>query len=161
MSGGATLRKTCSAKPVGAMPEPMLTPTRVASRDWRVVHASNDAYVNVYRHLAAMDRPVLESLIVELNRASEDSAAFAALEGTDDAAARAGRDAQRAAAARAALNFPEIQPGTPPGEHFSPGLAKIDASMAGVAAPLTISSKSRGNPSSTLIQRTSSCRECA
>ena len=110
MRGAATLRKTCSAKRVGAMPEP----TRVASRDWRVVQPSNDANVNVYRRLAAMDPPVLQSLIVELNRVSDESAAFAALDGTDDAAARADRDAQRAAAARAALNFPEIQPGTPP-----------------------------------------------
>jgi hypothetical protein len=92
------------------MPEPMLTPTREGSRDWRVVHVSNDAYVDVYRRLAAMDPPVLQSLILELNRASDESAAFAALEGTDDAGARADRDAQRAAAARAALNFPEIQP---------------------------------------------------
>ena len=53
--------------------------------------------------LAAIDPPVLRSLIVELTRISPESAAGAAQAGTAEAAALANRNAQRAAAARAAL----------------------------------------------------------
>jgi uncharacterized membrane-anchored protein len=56
-----------------------------------------------YRRLATMDLPVLRSLIVELRRVSNESAASAVREGTPLAAARANRDAQRASAAEEAL----------------------------------------------------------
>jgi hypothetical protein len=61
------------------------------------------ADATTYRRLATMDMPVLRSLIVELRRASSESAASAVREGTPVAAARANRDAQRAAAAEEAL----------------------------------------------------------
>jgi hypothetical protein len=57
----------------------------------------------VYHRLAAMDLPVLRSLIVELRRVSNESAASAVREGTPLAAARANRDAKRATAAEEAL----------------------------------------------------------
>jgi hypothetical protein len=60
-----------------------------------------------YRRLATMDLPVLRSLIVDLRRVSEESAASAVREGTAEAAARANRNAQRAAAAEAALALAE------------------------------------------------------
>jgi uncharacterized membrane-anchored protein len=56
-----------------------------------------------YRRLAMMDLPVLRSLIVELRRVSNESAASALREGTALAAGRANRDAQRATAAEEAL----------------------------------------------------------
>ena len=59
--------------------------------------------VHVCRRLAAIDPPVLRSLIVELTRISAESAAAAAQAGTAEAAALANRNAQRTAAARAAL----------------------------------------------------------
>jgi hypothetical protein len=50
----------------------------------------------------------LRSLIVELTRVSDESAASAVREGTDEAAARADRNAERAAAALAALTSAEV-----------------------------------------------------
>ena len=61
------------------------------------------AYTQTYRRLATMDLPVLRSLIVDLRQVSNASAASAVREGTGVAAARADRDAQRAAAAEEAL----------------------------------------------------------
>jgi len=60
-----------------------------------------------YRRLATMDLPVLRSLIVDLRRVSEESSASAVREGTAEALARANRNAQRAAAAEAALALAE------------------------------------------------------
>ena len=82
----------------------MLTPTPGASPDGCGFHAGIDAQVTVYSRLAAMDPPVLRWLIVELKRVSDESAASAALQGTPEAAARAHRNAERVAAARAALD---------------------------------------------------------
>ncbi len=59
--------------------------------------------IDTYRRLAAMDPPAMRSLIVELMRVSDESAASAVQEGTPEAVARADRHAQRAAAAQAAL----------------------------------------------------------
>ena len=56
-----------------------------------------------YRRLAAMDPPAMRSLVAELRRIADESSALAAQHGTAEAAARAGRNAERAAAARAAL----------------------------------------------------------
>ena len=56
-----------------------------------------------YFRLATMDLPVLRSLIVELRRVSDESAAAALRDGTAEAAARAIRNAQRVAAADEAL----------------------------------------------------------
>jgi hypothetical protein len=56
-----------------------------------------------YERLARMDPPALRSLIVELRRISVESAALAARLGTKEASARATRNAQRFAAAQAAL----------------------------------------------------------
>jgi hypothetical protein len=61
------------------------------------------ADTTTYRRLATMDPPVLRSLIVELRRISDESAASAVREATAEAAARAKRNAQRAAAAEEAL----------------------------------------------------------
>lgn len=66
------------------------------------------ADVHAYRRLAAIDAPVLRSLIVELARISDESAAAAVQEPTAEAAARANRDAQRVAAARTALASAEV-----------------------------------------------------
>jgi hypothetical protein len=65
-------------------------------------------HIHVYRRLAAIDPPALRSLIVELTRLSDESAASAVQEGTAEAVARADRNAQRAAAARAALALAEV-----------------------------------------------------
>jgi hypothetical protein len=65
--------------------------------------AQNAADATTYRRLATMDLPVLRSLIVELRRVSNESAASALREGTALAAGRANRDAQRATAAEEAL----------------------------------------------------------
>jgi hypothetical protein len=64
--------------------------------------------MRAYRRLAAIDPPVLRSLIVELTRLSDESAASAVREGTAEAATRADRNAQRVAAARAALASTEV-----------------------------------------------------
>ena len=61
-----------------------------------------------YVRLAAMDLPALRWLIVDLTRISDESAASAVREGTAEAAARALRNAQRAAAAQAALASAEV-----------------------------------------------------
>jgi hypothetical protein len=68
----------------------------------------SDAPMRAYRRLAAIDPPVLRSLIVELTRLSDESAASAVREGTAEAANRADRNAQRVAAARAALASTEV-----------------------------------------------------
>jgi hypothetical protein len=57
----------------------------------------------MYRRLATMDPPALRSLAVELERLSEESSASAALQAAPSIQAKARRDAQRAAAARAAI----------------------------------------------------------
>lgn len=67
--------------------------------------ASLHAHMDAYRRLAAIDPPVLRSLIVELKRVSDESAASAEREGTAEAVARADRNADRADAARAALDL--------------------------------------------------------
>ena len=59
--------------------------------------------VAMYRRLATMDLPALRSLAVDLQRLSDESSASAALQATPAIQAKARRDAQRAAAARAAL----------------------------------------------------------
>ena len=59
--------------------------------------------IAMYRRLATMDPPALRSLAVELERLSEESSASAALQAAPAIKAKARRDAQRAAAARAAL----------------------------------------------------------
>jgi hypothetical protein len=56
-----------------------------------------------YRRLATMDPPALRSLAVELDRLSEESSASAALHAAPAIEEKARRDAQPAAAARAAL----------------------------------------------------------
>ena len=70
----------------------------------RELRAEKDAHIDAYRRLAAMDPPVLRSLIVDLKRVSDESAASAARVGTRAAAIRARRNAERAAAAGAALD---------------------------------------------------------
>ena len=56
-----------------------------------------------YRRLAAMDPPAMRSLVAELRRIADESSASAVQHGTAEAAARASRNVERAAAARAAL----------------------------------------------------------
>ena len=65
--------------------------------------------LETYRRLAAMDPPALRSLVVELTRMAEESAASAVRPGTAEPVARAGRHAERAAAARAALAWVEAE----------------------------------------------------
>jgi len=65
-----------------------------------------------YRRLASMDPPAMRSLAAELTRISRESAAAAVEQGTAEAAARAGRHAQRAAAAQAALAAADEGEGT-------------------------------------------------
>jgi hypothetical protein len=57
----------------------------------------------MYRRLAGMDPPALRSLAGELRRISDESLASARLHGGPAAQARAGWDAERTAAAQAAL----------------------------------------------------------
>jgi hypothetical protein len=57
----------------------------------------------MYRRLATMDPPALRSLAIDLQRLSDESSASAALQAAPAIQAKARRDAQRAAAARAAL----------------------------------------------------------
>lgn len=61
------------------------------------------AVTKMYQRLAAMDPPAMRSLVVELARVADESAATALRQGTVEAAATADRNAQRAAAAQAAL----------------------------------------------------------
>jgi hypothetical protein len=65
--------------------------------------------LEAYRRLAAMDPPAMRSLVVELTRLANDSSASAVQRGTAEAAARAGRNAERAAAARVALASVETE----------------------------------------------------
>ena len=59
--------------------------------------------IAMYRRLATMDPPALRSLAVDLQRLSDESAAAAALQAAPAIHTKARRDAQRAAAAWAAL----------------------------------------------------------
>jgi len=74
----------------------------------RITSGERGTQLETYLRLAAMDLPVLRSLIVDLTRVSDESAALAVREGTTEAAARALRNAQRAAAALAALASAEV-----------------------------------------------------
>ena len=65
--------------------------------------------MTLYRRLAAMDPPALRSLAVDLERLSDESSASAAQQAAPATQARARRDAQRAAAARAALASAETE----------------------------------------------------
>lgn len=62
-----------------------------------------DQLIAMYRRLASMDPPALRSLARELQRTSNESIASATLQPGPAAQRRAGRDAQRAAAAQTAL----------------------------------------------------------
>jgi hypothetical protein len=62
----------------------------------------------MYRRLAAMDPPALHSLAAELQRLSDESSA-SAVQAAPTTQAKARRDAQRAAAARAALDSVESE----------------------------------------------------
>ena len=73
-----------------------------------ITSGERSTQLETYLRLAAMDLPVLRSLIVDLTRVSDESAALAVREGTAEAAARANRNAQRAAAALAALASAEV-----------------------------------------------------
>lgn len=66
-----------------------------------------DSAAETYQRLATMDPPALRSLAEELARLANESSAVALQRGTAEAAATADRDAERAAAARAALSSPE------------------------------------------------------
>jgi hypothetical protein len=59
--------------------------------------------LTMYRRLAAMDPPALRALAADLERLSNESSASATLHSLPAIQAKARRDAQRAAAARAAL----------------------------------------------------------
>lgn len=59
----------------------------------------------MYRRLTLMDPPALRALAGELERMSDDSSASAALKASPAAQAKARREAQCAAAARAALGL--------------------------------------------------------
>ena len=61
------------------------------------------AVTKMYERLAAMDPPAMRSLVVELTRIADESAATALRQGTLEATATADRNAQRAAAAQAVL----------------------------------------------------------
>jgi hypothetical protein len=65
--------------------------------------------MTTYRRLAAMDPPALRSLAGELKRISDESFAWAGLQDGPTAQARARRDAQCAAATRAALASVETE----------------------------------------------------
>jgi hypothetical protein len=62
-----------------------------------------DQLIATYQRMASMDPPALRSLAGELQRISDESIASASLRQGSAAQTRAGRDAQRAAAAQAAL----------------------------------------------------------
>ena len=62
-----------------------------------------ESLTTAYRRLATMDPPALRSLAGELRRIADDSSTAAGLEAGPAAQAKAARDAQRAAAAQAAL----------------------------------------------------------
>jgi hypothetical protein len=79
-----------------------MSPTKLPVATARKV-AWDSTQLGTYRRLAAMDPPALRWLIIELVRASEESAALAAQNGTAEAVARATRHAQRASDAQAAL----------------------------------------------------------
>jgi hypothetical protein len=59
--------------------------------------------LTMYRRLAIMDPPALRALAAELERLSDESSASATLQPLPATQAKARRDAQRSAAARAAL----------------------------------------------------------
>lgn len=86
----------------------MMTPTcgPSAGGDGPIEQAS--AHLYVYRRLAEIDPPALRSLIVELVRLSDESAASAIRAHTAEAGARAERYARCAADARGALAAVEI-----------------------------------------------------
>jgi hypothetical protein len=63
--------------------------------------------VQAYRRLAAIDPPAMRSLAAELERLADESSVSAVQQGTAEAAVKASRDADRAAAAHAALASPE------------------------------------------------------
>jgi hypothetical protein len=65
-----------------------------------------------YRRLAIMDPPAMRSLLDELSRISMESSASAAQLRTPEARTRAGRDAQRADDAQAALDSLQAQDST-------------------------------------------------
>jgi hypothetical protein len=65
--------------------------------------------MQLYRRLAVMDPPAMRSLVGELTRISRESAASATQQPTAEATARAGRNARRAAVARAALAAVEAE----------------------------------------------------
>jgi hypothetical protein len=67
------------------------------------------ALMGPYRRLATMDPPAMRSLVEELSRISRESSVAAAQQPTPEATARAGRDAQRADDARAALDLLDAQ----------------------------------------------------
>ena len=69
------------------------------------------AVTKMYERLAAMDPPAMRSLVVELARIARESSARAVRQETPEATATAGRNAQRAAAAQAALA--SIEPSAP------------------------------------------------
>lgn len=62
-----------------------------------------DQLIAMYRRMASMDPPALRSLAGELQRMSDESTASASPGAGRAALTRAGRDAQRASAAHAAL----------------------------------------------------------
>ena len=74
-------------------------------------HTKDLTLMDPYRRLATMDPPAMRSLVEELSRISRESSASAAEKPTPEATARAGRDAQRAAAAKAVLE--SVQPALP------------------------------------------------
>jgi hypothetical protein len=65
--------------------------------------------IATYRRLATMDPPALQSLAVDLQRLSDESAASAARHAAPAIQTKARRDAQRAAAAWAALTFDKAE----------------------------------------------------
>ena len=75
--------------------------------DFRLGHPAAsediDQLIAVYRRMASMDPPALRSLAGELQAMSDESTASASLQPGAAAQMQAGRDAQRAAAVRAAL----------------------------------------------------------
>ena len=86
----------------------MTTPTYRPSAESSPPIEQAQAQIRAYRRLAEIDPPALRSLIVELVRLSDESAASALHARTAEAVARAERHARRAADARAALAGVEL-----------------------------------------------------